>query len=275
MRLTTKIIIGAILSVFLISVVFIISISFSDKKNSNRLNANNIELSQNNITGIELSLFNTIVIDVVPYESNKEFFAISDDCHIYFDSITEQDHSDMMFIPESFKDFVSTASNGDTLKIKLDIFGIGNKYKSDENGLHAISGLNINFRVSKIDVINNMRNLNINAKNIETDSIKINSNGDIFIDNCKAQYIEPLLKANHYKLNITNSEAKKVHLDLDYVQNRNITNSNIEEEYMTGSRTRHITWQRNESGKINWVPKDANAELIIKIQGEPTQIIFP
>jgi hypothetical protein len=275
MRLTTKIIIGAILSTFLISVIFIISISFFGKKNSNRLNAYNIELSQDNITGIELSQFNTIVIDVVPYESNKEFFAISDDCHIYFDSITEQDNSDMMFIPESFKDFVSTATYGDTLNIKLDLFGIGNKYKSVENGLHAISGLNINFRVSKIDVINNMQYLKINAKNIVTDSIKIHSDGDIFIDYCKAQYIEPVLKSNHFKLNITNSEAKRVHLDLDYVQNRNIMNSNIEEEYMTGSRTRHITWQRNKSGKINWVPKDADAELIIKIQGEPTQILFP
>ena len=275
MRLTTKIIIGAILSVFLISVVFIISISFSGKKNSNRSKIYNIELSQNNISGIELSPFNTIIIDAVPYESDKNFFSISDDCHIYFNSITEQDNSNAMFIPESFIDFVSTATYGDTLSIKLDLFGIGNKYKSDENKVHYISGLNINFRVSKIDVINNMWNLNINAKNLETDSIKINSDGDISIDNCKAQYIEPVLKSNHFKLNITNSEAKKVHLDLDYLQNLSIKNSNIEEEYMTGSRTRHITWQRNESGKINWVPKDANAELIIKIQGEPTQIIFP
>ena len=275
MRLTTKIIIGIILSILLISMAFIASLSFSDKKNFKRSSSYNVELSQNNITGIELSSFNTIVIDEVPYESEEYKYYISNDCHVYFDSITEKDDPDMMFIPESFKDFVLTDFHGDTLKIKLDKHGIGNKYKSEEHRHHSILGLNISFRVSKIDIINNVQNLSVNVSNIETDSIKIISYDDIIIKSCKAQYIAPILKTNHKKLEITNSEAKRVNLDIDDIRNWNIENCNIEEQYITGSRKHHITQHRKESGIINWIPKNNNAELNINVKGDTTQIIFP
>ena len=275
MRLTTKIIAGIILSTLLITLVLIISFSFSYRKTFKQATSYYIELPQNNFTGIELSSFNTVVIDEVPYESNEYKYYITDECQVHFDSTAETDDPVMMYIPESYKDFVSTDTYGDTLKVKIDKHGIGDKYKSEKHRHHSISGINIRFRVSNIDVINNVRNLSVNISNIETDSIKVNSNGDIFVMSCKAQYIEPILKSNNFNLNITNSEAKKVHLDLDNIRNRNIENSKIEEEYITGSGTHYITRQQRGSGKINWAPKNDNAELIIKIPGEPTQIIFP
>ncbi len=274
MRLTTKIIIGAILSIFSISLLLIIGFSFTDRKN-HRSSVNFIQLPQENPTGIELGSFKTITIDKEPYETNEyNIYLREDDCNLYIDSTPEQNNPDMLFIPESLKDYISTGITGDTLNIRLKIWDLHNKYKSDKYRSHSVAGINLHFTLSKIDIINKLHDLSIQVKNIETDSVKINSRGSIYIDSCKINVITPVIKTEYYnkKLTITNCEAKKVNLDLDNSHRWNFENCNIEEENLTGSHIHNIT--QNESGKINWLPKNKDATLNITVQGDTTQIIF-
>ena len=273
MRLTTKIITGIILSIFLISLTFIIGFSFTDRKTYSSSNINDIELPQDNMTSIELAAFKTIVIDEIQQESQNHSFSIRDFSSVNFDSIPEENNPDMLFIPESLKDFIIINTSDDTLTIKLNINELGAKYKSQNFRYQYISGINMRFCTSKIDVINKLRRLSVNIKNIETDSIKIKSHGKVFIDSCKVQFMDPFMEAGYERLKITNCDIKRINLDLDHIHSWNIEKCNIEERFFTGSRGHNIILH-NEPAKINWIPKNENAALNIKIQGDTTQIII-
>ena len=275
MRPTSKIVIGIILLIFSVSLAFIIGFSFTNRKNYSRhSNSNNIELPQDNMTSIELGSFKTIVIDEIPYKPEKSNFGIGTSGSVNFNSTPEKGKPDMLFIPESLKDFIVINTSDDTLKINLNMHELGHIHKFNDYDYCKISGINMLFSVSKIDVINKLFNLSVNIENIETDSIRISSNGSVFIDSCKAQFIEPFLKARYQSLSITNCDVKRINLDCDHVRNWNIENSKIEEEHITGSGNHNITLHHNESGRIKWVPKNDKAELNIKIQGDTTEIII-
>ena len=273
MRLTTKIVFGIIPSIFFISLAFIIGFSSSDRKNhSFRSNIYIFELPQDNMTGIELGAFETIIIDEIPYKGSR-YYIQENYGSINFDSIPEKGKPDMLFVPESLKDFVVINTSNDTLTIKLNMPELEKKYKSDDHKETDISGMNMYLSTAKTDIINKLR-LSVNIKNIEIDSIRISSNGSIFIDSCKTQFIEPFLKAHHQTLSITNCNVKRINLDFDHIRNWNIENSNVEEQYITGGGNHHIALHRNESGKIKWIPKNDKAELNIKIPSDTTDIII-
>ncbi|MDR1222295.1 MAG: hypothetical protein LBL07_05375 [Tannerella sp.] len=274
MRLTTKIIIGIILSIFSIALLFIVCFSFTGRKNRNHSNVKIIHLPQENQTGIELPPFRTVIIDEEPYESEEPHITSGDNGSLYIHSIPEKNSPAMLFIPESLKDCVSTGMTGDTLNIKLKLLDLHNKHKSDEYKHHAVFGINLHFIPSEIDIINKLRNLSIQIKNIETDTVKVNSYGDVSIDSCNADVITPVIRTGYKKLTVKNCRAKKINLDLDSNSHWNIENCNIEEENLTGSRNHDMIRHRNESGKINWLPKNREAKLNITVQGDTTQISF-
>jgi hypothetical protein len=271
MRLTTKIISGIILSIFTISLIFIIGFSFTDRKNYEGSYLNNINLSQENKKGIELPPYKTILIDEVAFESNGRY-RLSANCNIDINPTSESHNSDMMFVPESIKDLISFDTYGDTLKITLSLHNI---HTENKKRLNFYSGFNINLNISKIDVISKVPGLSVTANNIQTDSMKIKSSGNIFINSCKADVIEPSLFANYRQLLIKNSEMIKLNLDLDNISNWKIENCNIEEENLTGSKTHRITQRKDESKIINWHPKNDKAILNITIESDTARIIFP
>ena len=276
MRLTTKIVAGIILSIFVISIAFIISLSFTDWKKHSYSNytVNNVELPQDNITGIELASFKTIIINEVPYDSQGRKFQVISNSNIYFDPLPEKDNPDMLFVPESIKEYAAINTSADTLTIMLDINGLVDRYKPDNSNRNNILGINLRFSVSNIDIINQMQDLTINLKNIEIDNMMINSHGDILIDSCKAQLLIPFIHNSYKSFHMTNSIVKRVNLDMDQMPNWRAENCKIEEENMTGSGTFTTTRDRKEAGNINWIPKNKDAELNIKIQGDTAQIII-
>jgi|GEM_PF-2965217 len=274
MRLTTKIIVGIILSIFSISLLLIVGLSFAGRKYMNRSNVFIIDLPQDKETGIDLAPFRTVIIDEIPNNSEKYNLFVGNNCTLYIDSIPEKNNPERLFIPESLKDFISVETSEDTLTVKLNIPGLYEKYNSNEYKHYSVSGVNFHFIISEIDVINKLRELSVSVKNIETDTIKIDSYGDVYIDSCKASVIDPAVKTNYKKLTIKDCEVRKINLDLDHGNHWNVENCIIEEENLTGSKTHNIIHHRNEPGKINWLPKNKDANLNITIQGDTTQILI-
>ena len=270
MRLTTKIILGIILSIFTITLTAIIGLSF----NYNRSNFININLPQDNMIGIELASFKTILIDEIHLNSNERNYGLTNMCNIFFDSVPADKKPDMLFIPDVLEEFISTNTSNDTLTVKLNLPDLDKKYRTEEHRFHYISGVNLYFKISKLDIVNNAQSLPVIIKNIETDSIRVVSNSNIVIDYCKALFIEPRLLANYRSLRVTNSDVKRINLDMDNIRNWNIENCNVEEEFLTGSGQQRIIQHPNESGTINWAPKNKDAKLNIEIQGDTTQIII-
>ena len=273
MRLTTKIIFGIILSIFAISLIFIIGFSFSDRKNYQHRNiSNKISISQDNPIGLDINPFNVVVLeDDMKFGQVNVISSFSDECSLTLYPISSGKEN-KLFFPEALYSCIDAKTNDDTLKIIINFDELRKKYNVINH--EYFSGINLNLFTSRVNIINNVTRFCIKVENIETDSIKIVSSGDILIEFCKAIVIEPVVDDSHRKVNVRNSVAKEIHIDLDRLRNWNLEGCNIEIQNFTGSGWHNITLDRNKAGKINWCPKNENAELNIKVQGDTAQIVF-
>jgi len=278
MRLTTKIIIGFILSVFLISLMFIIGFSFTDRKNYQGIsNVNTINLPQDNKTSINVALKHTIVFECEEFNAENEYsyaFA-NNECGLYLSPATTKEEENKLFVPEVLSDFITTNTQDDTLFVRVKINELVKKYEKDKK--HTFfSGVNFNLYTNNVHIINKLGGVPTEIRRIETDSITIISYENILIESCKADVVEPIIRNGHRKLTINNSNIRKLYLDLDYGYHRYIerSNNNITEEYISGSQRHDFTYGLNNSDKIIWQPKNKDAKLNITLQGDTTQIIL-
>jgi hypothetical protein len=267
MRLTTKIILGIILSFFLIALTFIIGFSFTDRKNFTRYQTINIQLSQDKTVELELTPYKTLVVHEI--QGNQSFTA--NNCGLYFhpENSSGTQNLNKLIVPEELKDFVSFHPSNDTLTIRLNLYGLTRKNDSD---IFSISGANLRFYTSRLNIINHVRDFPVYINDIETDTIRIQSKGDIFIHSCKATLIDPVIWTRSKRLSVKNCTAKQVNIDLDDEFNWNVEQCQIEEQNLTGKNTHSIIVHRNEKETINWHPKNKDAKLNVTIQGDTTQL---
>jgi len=281
MRPTTKIIIGVTGSIFILSLLFIIGFSFSERRNYTAFyHINEISIPQENITGIYLDPHRVIVIEEdftgVKFEDENRTNVRRTNMYIGSSNLTinqiAPEMENKLYIPEALKGCIATKMNNDTLTIQIKDYELRKKFdKEDSIRYIAFSGVDLCLQISNVNVINKS-GLLTKVSNIETDSIKIDSNGDILIEFCKANFINPGTGIG--KLTVKNSVVKTIHLDLNRIRDWNLDECDIEVQNFTGSDKHNITLDRNKTGKINWLPKNENAELNIKVPGDTVQIVF-
>ena len=274
MKLTTKIILSIFGSIFFITFLFIIGFSFSEERRNYRtFHFNAISIPQDNKIGINLaSPYHVIVLEDEKTETQAGYaltFA-SNDSDLNVCSIGTEEE-DKLFVPEAMYGFISVKTDNDTLTIKIKKEELRKKYEEEDRKYIVLSGVHLYLHTSHVDVINHMSGIQTKVINMETDTIKIYSTGNILIDSCKANVIDPVTRNS---LSVTNSTVKVINLDFNRISRWSITDCDIETKNMTGSDRHHITLHRSETGKINWYPKNEKAELNIKVPGDTTQIVY-
>ena len=281
MRLTTKIITGIILSIFLLSLVFIIAFSFSDRKyNVNAHYINTVYIPQGHKAGIKLEPYQVIVFEAELIDNDNHYYYMYNSCGLFVNPITTKGGENELVIPEALSGFITTQTNNDTLTVKIQLDEIRKKYDEKNaasrnyNLAIPFSGINLYLYTSHINVINNVNRLLTKVVHFDTDSIFVSSAGDMEIDSCIANVIEPLV-SRYRDLTIKNSHIKALHRDLDKTDSWTIENCDIEEEILSGSGRHHTTNNRQESRKLTWNPKNESAELVITLKNDTAQIIFP
>ena len=285
MRLTTKIITGIILSIFILSILHIIAYSFTDRKNFKwSFPGHSIKLPQTDKTGMNIESYKVIVLES---EESIYYYWFANEEGLFIQPALTNDEENKFFIPEALNDFISTQTNNDTLIIKINFDEVMEKYSTIDEALKkrqisgiqyaiSVSGFNLYLHASNVNVINKLNDIQTRISNIKAESIKIYSTGDVVIDSCKVNVIEPVLEPSYRKLTIENSIVKVLNLDLDRMGTWNINNCNIETSNFTGSgRNNDITLSQPEKfGRINWLPKNKDAELNIILKGDTAQISF-
>lgn len=277
MRPTSKIILGIILSIFILSLLFIIGFSFSERRNYRKIYSDVISIPHDSIIGINVASFRVIVLEedrtgVVP--GQLRYFSYTDQNGLTLNPKTSGEENNLFF-PEALNGFVATKTNNDTLTIQIKVNELIKKYDGEGSRVHLFfSGINLCLHTSNVNVINKVSGFLTKVSNIETDSIKIDSYGDILIESCKAMVIDPVMNQSHCQLTVKNSVAQTIHLDLDRIKNWNVEGCDVGVENLTGSGRHNIIQHRSERVKINWFPKNKDAELNIKVPGDTTQIAF-
>ena len=273
MRRTTKIIIGIILSIFLLSLLHIIGYSFTDRKNyKGTYRYKTIQIPQTEkSTGINIAAYNVIKLEL----SDSIFYFPYDENGLFIYPATTTNEENRLFIPEALYDCISTQSNNDTLSIKIKMDEIREKYDTMDKekakvilstgSSRPVSGVNLILHTSNVNIISQLYGLHIQIRNIEADSIKIhNVYGNITIDSCKAKAVEP--HSNH-PVSISNCSIQTMKIDLDQLTNLNIDGDNdVDTYYFTGGKQSNDITTKGPDKKIVWQPKNNEAELNFKIK---------
>jgi len=279
MRLTTKIISGVIGSIFILSLSFIIGFSFSERRHYRNYNRTpNISIPQDNQIEISLDPHRVIVIEEdyngVRFEDEKRRGTMRINTGINSSSFTISqivpDQENKLYISEALNGCIATIIHNDTLTIQIKDQELRKKYgKEDSITFISFSGVDLCLHISNVNIINKASG-SVFLNNLETDSIVIDSRRDVLIESCKANFIHSF----NNRLTVKNSVTKTMFIDLDRTRNWNIEGCEIENQIFTGSGRHNVTMHRNETGTINWHPKNPDAELNFKIPGEPIQIVF-
>ena len=270
MRLTTKIILGVIISVFLLSFSAIIYISFQSEGDSND---NILSISQENITSVDIEPYKTILIDEEIKEERRNFFPAG---MLYVKPVINEEEMNKLFLPEELLRYTDITSSNDTLIIRLKIDELYKKYITAPNriGMYMLHGVNFFIHPHTVDVICNIGGIKVDIRNIKTDIIHTNTNGGITIDSCQVNLIEPNMNKRG-RLLLTNSQVKELNIDLDNVGNTwQIVNCDIEVENLTGGGQHRVTLPKSEAKIMNWLPKNKSAQLTVTLQGDTARVVF-
>ena len=289
MRTTTKIITGIFLSIFILSLLHIIFYSFTDRKNyENTITGHMITIPQEKNSSLHIESCRVVVLELEQPDIEDGYYSyfLKGESGLFIQPASTTHEENQLFFPEALNDFITVQMNNDTLTVKIQLEEVRKKYgtmdetliKRQIKGLRygiSISGFNLHLYMVNMDVINKLHYIQTYISNIEKGNLKIYALGDITIDSCKVNVIEPVLGYANSKLTITNSSAKALNFDLDNVRGWSIENCNIETRNFTGGNRNHtITFTPSERGTINWLPKHKDAELNIKIKGDTTKIVL-
>ncbi|MDR2921226.1 MAG: hypothetical protein LBV72_17920 [Tannerella sp.] len=224
MRLTTKITIGIILSILVISLAFIIAFSFSDRKNYtvSPLNYENVEITVSEYSHLETGSYKVVVLDKYQVDPNVHHYWFTDECTLSFNPVSTENERDKLAIPVDLAGFITMNTLNDTLTIKVKLDELGQKYEKADKDNVAISGMNLKLHTSTVNVINKLNGVVTEIRNIETDEIKVNAESHVHIHGCDANTLT-ILKAG--LINIENSKFKK--LSFDNLQSWKIENCRI------------------------------------------------
>ena len=270
MRLTTKIVLGVIGSIFLLSFGVIIFIS-SLREGSSYFSEQKI--SQENMITVYIEPYKTILID--EEIKGRNLYPIGT---VHFQPVNNESENSKLFLPEDLLQFTNIISSNDTLIILLKSDELYKKYITAEekpNRHCALGGVNYFFHSNQIDIINNISGINVDIRNIKIDKININTYSEIFIDSCQANVIDyGNIKAR--KFNLKNSQIKELYIDLDNIgYSWQVENCEIEVENLTGSGKHNIKLNESRVKIMNWIPENKEAQLTVTLLGDTAKIVFP
>ena len=275
MRLTTKIVLGIIISIFLLSFGIIVTLLFNAKRdNIERFYTSSPRILQENIIPVDIEPYKTIWIDETDRTSNNNIYPAGS---LLLKPAIKEEDKNKLFLPEELLPFTTIISSNDTLIIRLKMEKLCEKYAPKSGSGHTICSLqNVNFFLhsNTVDVICNVQGIKVDVQNIKTDHIKINTCGEINIESCQAKRIEPYTRNSWNKFMLKNSQVEELNIDLDAMHNWQIENCDIEVENRTGSGHHRADLPKGAAKIVNWIPKNKDARLEVTLYGDTARVVF-
>lgn len=285
MRLTTKIVLGIITTIVLLTFSFIIyaAVTYEEEKP--------FDISKLKMTSIDIPEYKTIIIEndsPIDMTSRRirphgNFSIHSTESIKNYDTLPHPDfgRKDKLVLQEELKPFLRYTINNDTLSIFLTPDEGFFKSWREGNIHHNYSFIRLHVFVdslSSIDVQSNFEGLNVSVSNMNSDRIKIKTTkGNIGVGGCKVNHLSTEVKdCNSNSLHIDHSKINELYVsnsgsDLGWVNN----NSTIETGNIKGQLNREIATLNNSFKKINFIRGKRDEPIFIKVESDSVQLIFP
>lgn len=277
MKLTTKIVLGLIASVFILSIGAIVGFSFTDRVNYNGSSKKLPSISQENMIEVDVKPYKTIVLKM-GLKQDEEYIPLLG--RFEMKPVTDESQKDKIFMPEELKEFTDIILSNDTLTLRLDLSRINEHFfankSRDEQFYKGLSDiLFVAYADSNaVDIASDWTRIDIALKDIETKSINISALSNIYVDNCSAEVLGFRNKGGR-GVRLRNSKLKELNVDLDSANNWKVENCEVGVENLTGAGYHRIEQSKKESKVVNWHPKNKDARLQINIAaGDSLQVKF-
>lgn len=270
MKLTTKIILGIILSIFILSIGLIIGLSFKDRERYDHANSRHT-ISQENI--IEINVAPYKVVHLRDLDNTNNYNTHSQGV-LYVKPLQNESDKNKLSIPEELAPYIVTQSSADTLTIMVDMHKIDDAFHKTNYFYTVVSGVNMYLYTDIVNIKNDRNGTTTEINNIKTDHIKVNSCGSVHIHSCKAITVEPVIR-NYNDFSLKESTVKYLNIDLDQIGSWYVENCNIEVENLTGSNYNNVQLPKSEARVMNWLPKNKDSQLQLTLYGDTARVTFP
>lgn len=262
MRLTTKIVLGGILAIFIGAIIFIVALSFTDRKS---FEDSSWELDQKNIESIDVGPYQTVKFAMA---NQEETISVMPEGTISFRHPASEDRKGKLFMPNELKKYTTVKVVKDTLFVSID----WQKLKSHfgEGKISNIRIVNYTIYSDNVDLDNWIPTMKTEINGLHAHNIRVNSIGYVRVESCTADKLESV-RGNFI---LKNSKLKQLSLDLDEIYNWQIENCQIDEENLSGSKTHYIKTPRSETKALNWHPKNKDARLNIELLADSARLEF-
>lgn len=273
MRRTTKILIGIISGIFILSIGLIIGLSFTDLKESRTTYQEESNIPQDEKDTIELDDHQVICLE--------EVFTAED---IYWDTYqgsltikptSANDGKTGLTIPRALKEYLDFQTVNDTLYIRLltDSLLEAHKNPEKENRHPIVTGVNLVIYMDVLKIKNRL-DLDLCFAYNQSDSLVIESEQNLTMRNISADHVELLIHSNKQLL-LKDCHFNVMDMNLDNMGSWTSENSRVEVLNVTGSRPHSFRMSDKEIGRIHWNPANKDASLNLILASDTTEVIFP
>lgn len=259
MKRTTYILIGILLSGFLIMIIGIILLPCFEKMHrSNTITFGGAQVSE------QLPGFKTMIL-VYPCAETQDHLLSLGNCHL---TVSPSGGDGNTFVcPEEFRKYLELEVVNDTLKMTFNYSEKdlpADKKKAEFVYFISTEPLLLNI-AQDVQVINNqMQGLELRLEGLEQDSLSLYALASVAVDSCR---LGSFAVSNAYGLYLNSGEIGNLHLDLDGVRDWNVNTQNchIDAEYLTGE-SNNVFLQKGECQRMYWTPKQENSELRVTLK---------
>lgn len=260
MKRTTYILIGILLSGFLIMVIGIILIpSFGNMHKPNAIFFRGEPIRE------QLPPFTTVKLFYPDAETQNQRFAFGD-CRL---SIFSSGGVTNTFIcPEDFRKYLELEVVNDTLMVKFNysVKDLPAEMKDrDFVSLNCAGSMSLDVAQDLRDIDNQINGWGLRLVGLQQDSLSLSTYTAVAVDSC---HLHSFIVTNANELSLNSGEIGSLHLDLDGVRNWDVNTQDcrIDTEYLTGECSNSVLLQKGECRKMYWTPKREDSELRVALK---------
>ncbi|WP_029906818.1 hypothetical protein [Prevotella sp. 10(H)] len=277
MRLTTKIVLGIIIAVFVIAISYICYTSLNYDENMKRgfsLGEEMVEMDVLAQGAVEIR--SEIFSEEYRKKHDMSDFYKCCDGNIEIKQSNDKAQIGKIFVPKKLKEYVSYSTENKKLIIDVKIQSLIDDLQESEEKESYINDMNFIVYVdSLVNVSSNITGIRASAKDLDAREINLDVTGaDLEIINCTADIVRPLIR-NWGRFTMKDSKTAALDIDLDHLHNWTIDKCDIDTENLTGSRDYYINLPKSECKVMNWNPKNENASVRVTLGSDTAKIMFP
>lgn len=265
MRKTTKILIGVISSLLLLSMIYIVRQSFVGPVKRQGVMFSK-SLDSMTLTGTYKT------IKLVNIVGKKSPFILGD---LNIIPATSSNKAGSFYLSKELTAFVHQHVVGDTLVLEFAYDKMSSNKVCRAHNSGQLDGAQLNLYLDPnalISVCNEIDGMAIHLKKAVYKQVNVNICSKLNVDSCQIESLSVAAKSSLSDVTISHSKVKYLSANLDHIYQWSMPKSVIEELNVTCSSSSDLSFSKAQCKKLNWKSKGKDARLNLTLSSEESSV---